>query len=133
MFGIFKRRQSKADFKKQQEKIALYDKASIAHSSFLLALNKDFDEIDDQNFLASAFGAMDGTLQALNMRPDDVQMLAMETTFALRRLREMDRLQSVSPGEQGDQIGKAMMNVELDHLKAQSGQVAYTIVSAMPK
>ena len=67
------------------------------------------------------------------MRPDDVQMLAMGSTFALRRLREMERLQSVSPTEQGDQIVKAMMSVELDDLKAQSGQVAYTIVSAMPK
>ena len=128
MFGIFTRKRLKA--KEQQDKIDLYLKASIAHSSFLGALGKD---IDDQEFLASAFGAIDGTIQALNMRPDDVQMLAMGSTFALRRLREMERLQNISPAEQGDQIGRAMMNVDLDHLKAQSGQVAYTLVSAMPK
>lgn len=130
MFGIFKRQQSKAQNKERQDKTALYDKASIAHSSFLLALDED---VDDQGFLASAFGAIDGTIQALNMRPDDVQMLEMGSTFALRRLQEMERLQSASPEEQGDQIGRAMMNGELDELKAQSGQVAYTIVSAMPK
>jgi len=130
MFGIFKRQQSKAQNKDRHDIIALYDKASIAHSSFLRALDED---VDDQEFLASAFGAIDGTIQALNMRPDDVQMLAMGSTFALRRLREMERLQSASPEEQGDQIGRAMMNGELDELKAQSGQVAYTIVSAMPK
>jgi hypothetical protein len=128
MFGIFKRRQPKAN--EQQDKIALYDKASIAHSSYLLSLNK---EIDDQEFLASALGAIDGTIQAHDMRPDDVQMLAMGSTFALRRLRETDRLQSASTEEQGDQIGRAMANGELNRLKAQSGQVAYSIVSAMPK
>lgn len=130
MFGIFKRQQSKPEIDDLQDKIALYEKASIAHSSFLLALDKD---VDDQEFLASALGAIDGTIQALNMRPDDVQMLAMGTTFAIRRLREMDRLQSASPTIQGDQIGKAMMSVGLDDLKAQSGQVAYSIVSTMPK
>tara|TARA_R110000744_G_scaffold254319_1_gene369861 strand:- start:68 stop:460 length:393 start_codon:yes stop_codon:yes gene_type:complete len=130
MFGIFKRLQSRSTDETQQDKIALYDKASIAHSSFLRSLDAD---VNDQEFLASAFGAIDGTIQALNISPDHVQMLAMGSTFALRRLSEMERLQSISPAEQGDQIGKAMMNVEHDHLKAQSGQVAYTIVSAMPK
>lgn len=128
MFSIFRRQQPKAN--DQQDKIAIYDKASIAHSSFLLALNKD---IDDQEFLASALGSIDGTIQALQLRADDMQMLVMGSTFALRRLKETERLQSISPGEQGDQIGRAMTSVNHDHLKAQAGQVAYAIVSAMPK
>jgi len=129
MFGIFKKRQSHIDAKKRQDWEDLYVKASIAHSSFLNALDT---EIDDLDFLASALGCIDGAIQALNMKADHVQMLAMGSTFAVKRLKEMERLQNFSPDEQGDLIGKAMVNEELDELRAQAGQVAYTIVSSMP-
>ena len=53
MFGIFKRQQSKSTNEAQQDKIALYDKASIAHSSFLCALDAD---VNDQEFLRLRLG-----------------------------------------------------------------------------
>lgn len=130
MFGIFRKQKSQINAKKRQDWEDLYVKASIAHSSFLNALDAD---INDLAFLASALGSIDGAIQALNMKADHVQMLAMGSTFAVKRLKDMERLQNISPEEQGDLIGKAMVTEELDDLRVQSGQVAYTIISAMPK
>lgn len=101
-----------------------YVAASIAHGSYLNAVRCDLDETQ---FLASAVGAFDGTLQALGIELDDASMLAQGTTFALRRAADLEMLEGVTARAKGDMLGTAMTSPELEKLRQDAGHVAFAV------
>lgn len=105
-----------------------YTSASIAHLSFLNAFEK---ELSDQEFAATALGAFDGVVQSQSITLGDVDMLAMGSAFALRRLSEDERMQEASPTAKGDTIGLALTDGRFDRLKEQAGLVAYRITPSL--
>ena len=110
---------------------SVYTAAGLAHATFL---NARGEELTDAEFVATAFGAFDGTLQALGRELSDLDMLAMSSAFALRQMNDLQRMGGKRPAEKGDVIGQAVTAPSLEGLRTQAGWVAYTVTknSTMP-
>ena len=106
----------------------LYVAASIAHSAFLNAIQR---EVDDENFSAAALGAFDGTVQALGIKLSHVEMFSMGAAFIVRRLKDLERLDEVDPERIADLTVEAMNSDALEEIRAQAGQVAYNVTMTM--
>lgn len=107
----------------------LYVTAGIAHAVFLNAHGRVLDDVE---FVATALGAFDGTIQALGRELSHVDMLAKGTVFALQQIRNLQRMQDASPGAKGDAIGLAMVSPIHEELRAKSGHLAFTLTKNMP-
>ena len=106
----------------------LYVAAGLSHATFVNVVGR---ELDDFEFVASAIGAFDGTMQALGRELSPYDMLAMGSAFALLRMRDMERMQESSPGAKGDLIGQVMVSQDHYELKAKSGAVAFAVIQKM--
>ena len=102
----------------------LYVAAGLSHAAFVNVVGR---KLDDFEFVASALGAFDGTVQALGRELSKYDMLSMGTAFALLRMRDVERMQGSSPGARGDLIGQVMVSQDHDELKAKSGAAAFAI------
>ncbi len=52
-------------------------------------------------------------------------MHAMGLAFAVRQLRDLERMQNATPEEVGDMLGRAMISSALEELRANAGKFAY--------
>lgn len=109
-----------------ERRAELYSAAGLAHAAFLNSIGR---ELDDLQFAAAAFGAFDGTVQALGLQPNDIDMLAKGSTFVLRQIRDLERMKNTSPSATGDLIGLAMTAPILEAVRARAGQFAFDIVT----
>jgi len=110
------------------EREDLYVAASIAHSAFLNAIKR---EVDDEEFSAAALGSFDGTVQALGVKLSHVEMFSMGAAFIVRRLKDLERLDEVDPERIADLTAEAMNSDALEEVRAQAGQVAYSVTMTM--
>lgn len=112
-------------------KKAVYLGAHLAHVRFVESVGR---ELDDLEFVAAAFGVLDGTIQASPVKPNHVDMLAMGSTFALRQLKGAGRMIGAQPGEIGDLIGRVLVSecVDLEDLRNESSRMAFSMSSAAP-
>ena len=112
----------------EDESEDLYVAASIAHSAFLNAIKR---EVDDEEFSAAALGSFDGTVQALGVKLSHVEMFSMGAAFIVRRLKDLERLDEVDPERIADLTAEAMNSDALEEVRAQAGQVAYSVTMKM--
>lgn len=102
----------------------IYDVAGIAHVSFLRALKR---EVSDVELAAAALGAFDGTVQAFDLKLDDVDMFTMGAAFIVQQLKGLGRLSDIDPEKIADLITEAMDSDALEEIRGQAGQAAYTM------
>lgn len=109
-------------------KKAVYLGANLAHVRFVESVGR---ELDDLEFVAAAAGAMDGAIQASSLKSNDIDMLAMGSTFALRQLKGAGRMIDAQPEEIGDLIGRALFSecVALEELRNESSRMAFSMPS----
>ncbi|SNR74783.1 hypothetical protein SAMN06265378_1295 [Paracoccus sediminis] len=106
----------------------LYLVAGIAHVSFLNAMKR---ELNDEEFSAAALGAFDGTVQALGIKLNHVEMFSIGAAFIVRQLKDLERLDEVDPERIADLTAEAMNSRALENIRKQAGQVAYSVTVKM--
>lgn len=83
----------------------LYVAASLSHMAFLNGSKRDFD---DEELSATALGSFDGTVQALGVKINHIELHNLGAVFIFRRLNDLDRLNDVDPERLADLTTQAM-------------------------
>lgn len=96
--------------------------AGLHHLGYLRAIGRD---VNDAEFAAAALGALDGTLQSVDIARSDLDMHTMGAAFIWRQLNDLGRVEQADAERIADLTVEAMSSEALDGIRDEASRFSF--------